>query len=166
MSSDEVSLTPLTQAPINESLIITALEGSDDLQKRLADLGIFPGIVVVITQRKLGQLILQIRGSRMALGKSMGAIIMVKVIPNEIMKEEKVRLNELQVGQKAVVAGYSSDDLGLLQRMLEMGLTRGTNLEVVRIAPMGDPMEIHIRGYNLSVRLDEARLIEIDIQTT
>jgi Fe2+ transport system protein FeoA len=43
-----------------------------------------------------------------------------------------------------------------------MGLIRGTEVEVARFAPMGDPMEIAVKGYLLSVRLSEASLIEID----
>ena len=43
-----------------------------------------------------------------------------------------------------------------------MGLIRGTEVEVARFSPMGDPMEIAVKGYLLSVRLSEASLIEID----
>jgi len=43
-----------------------------------------------------------------------------------------------------------------------MGLTRGTEVEVIRVAPLGDPMEIRLRGYFLSLRKAEAGLIEID----
>ena len=49
------------------------------------------------------------------------------------------------------------------RRLLEMGLTRGSEFEVVRYAPLGDPMEIRIRGYNLSLRRAEARAIEVEL---
>jgi Fe2+ transport system protein FeoA len=49
----------------------------------------------------------------------------------------------------------------LAQRLLEMGLTRGTEVEVVRFAPLGDPMEVRLWGYLLSLRKSDARQIEL-----
>ena len=48
------------------------------------------------------------------------------------------------------------------RRLLEMGLTRGVTFEVVRYAPMGDPIEIRVRGYHLSLRKTEAREITVE----
>lgn len=48
---------------------------------------------------------------------------------------------------------------GLRTRLMEMGLTPGTHLSVVRRAPLGDPIEIKVRGYRLSIRKQEAALI-------
>lgn len=45
---------------------------------------------------------------------------------------------------------------------MEMGLVRGTPVEVIRFAPMGDPVDIKVRGYHLSLRLAEAELIEVE----
>jgi ferrous iron transport protein A len=50
----------------------------------------------------------------------------------------------------------------LLRRLVEMGLNRGLEVEVRRFAPLGDPMEIFVRGYQLSVRRKEAALIEVE----
>lgn len=48
------------------------------------------------------------------------------------------------------------------QRLLEMGVSDGAELEVVRFAPLGDPMEIHVRGFNLTLRKSEASLVEVE----
>lgn len=48
------------------------------------------------------------------------------------------------------------------QRFAEMGLTAGATLKVLKLAPLGDPMEILVRGYHLSLRKSDARLIEIE----
>lgn len=48
------------------------------------------------------------------------------------------------------------------QRLMDMGLTRGSALTVKRRAPLGDPIQIAIKGYNLAIRKDEARYIEIE----
>jgi Fe2+ transport system protein FeoA len=71
-------------------------------------------------------------------------------------------LNQLAVGQRARITGYRKGNVTLLQRLLEMGLNRGAEVAVLRFAPLGDPMEISVRGYQLSVRLQEAALVEVE----
>lgn len=66
-------------------------------------------------------------------------------------------LADLAVGARGVVQGYARGDGGVRQKLLAMGLTRGIAFEVRRIAPMGDPVEIVVRGYSLALRRDEAR---------
>jgi Fe2+ transport system protein FeoA len=51
---------------------------------------------------------------------------------------------------------------GLAQRLLEMGLVPGTEVEVVRVAPLGDPMELRLWGYLLSLRKGDARGVEVE----
>ena len=53
----------------------------------------------------------------------------------------------------------------ILQRLLEMGLTPGADIEVVRFAPLGDPIDIKIRGYHLSLRRQEADVIQVKLET-
>lgn len=48
------------------------------------------------------------------------------------------------------------------QRLLEMGVSDGAEVEVLRFAPLGDPMEIHVRGFHLTLRKSEAALVEIE----
>lgn len=65
------------------------------------------------------------------------------------------RLSELRVGMSAVVKEVEGlDDVSI--RMMEMGLIPGTPLKVVGVAPLGDPIELEVRGYRLSVRRSEA----------
>lgn len=71
-------------------------------------------------------------------------------------------LSELLPGQQARITALSGDD-SMVQRLLEMGLTDGEDLEVVRFAPMGDPMEIHVRGYNLTLRKREAAAVVVEL---
>ena len=58
-----------------------------------------------------------------------------------------MRLDELEIGKDAVVAQVSSDDAALHQHILDMGLTPGTEVTMVKYAPMGDPLELRLRGY-------------------
>lgn len=71
------------------------------------------------------------------------------------------RLVDVPVGGRASIRDLEGDPT-LVQRLLEMGLTDGEEVEVVRFAPLGDPMEIRIRGYNLSLRRKEAAAVLVD----
>ena len=69
-------------------------------------------------------------------------------------------LNELAVGGSAVISTVGGE--GTLRcRLLDMGLTPRTKVTLQKVAPMGDPMQITIRGYELTLRRDDAKLIDI-----
>ncbi len=70
-------------------------------------------------------------------------------------------LSDLSPGQTGRVTRVLAE-AGIRLRLLEMGLTRGTLVRLVRIAPLGDPIEIHLRGYRLSVRQAEAAAVGIE----
>ena len=72
-----------------------------------------------------------------------------------------MRLDELEIGKDAVVAQVSSDDVALHQHILDMGLTPGTEVTMVKYAPMGDPLELRLRGYELTLRRADAARIEV-----
>lgn len=69
-------------------------------------------------------------------------------------------LKDLSVGKTAVIKAVGGEGV-LRLRLLDMGLTPNTRVTVQRIAPMGDPMEIRLRGYELTLRLEDAAKIEI-----
>src|SRR5436309_11578156 len=64
-------------------------------------------------------------------------------------------LDQLRRGQRATVTAIAGED-GILQRLLEMGLLEGEEVEVLGFAPLGDPVEIRVRDYRLSLRRTEA----------
>jgi ferrous iron transport protein A len=67
-------------------------------------------------------------------------------------------LDQLRVGQRASIEAIEGSD-SVVQRLLEMGLLEGEEVEVVGFAPLGDPMEIRLRDYRLSLRRSEAARI-------
>ena len=78
-----------------------------------------------------------------------------------------VKLDELEIGKDAIIASVASDDVALHQHILDMGLTPGTEVTMMKYAPMGDPMEIRLRGYELTLRRDTAARIElVDVHDT
>lgn len=71
-------------------------------------------------------------------------------------------LRDMQVGETGTVAGYAKGARAYREKLLAMGLTRGTVFNVVRIAPMGDPVEINVRGFALTLRKDEAATLMVE----
>jgi Fe2+ transport system protein FeoA len=71
-------------------------------------------------------------------------------------------LDQLQIGQKARVDAVAGDD-SLVQRILEMGLIEGETIEVIGFAPLGDPMEIRLQDYRLSLRRAEAARVHVEL---
>ena len=69
-------------------------------------------------------------------------------------------LDQLKVGGSAVITRVGGSG-ALRRRLLDMGLTPKTRVMVRKVAPMGDPIELHLRGYELTLRAEDARKIEI-----
>jgi ferrous iron transport protein A len=73
-------------------------------------------------------------------------------------------LAEMLPGEKARISGVEGNGL-IQQRMLEMGVSPGADIEVLRRAPLGDPIEVHVRGFNLMLRRREAALVGVESHT-
>lgn len=69
-------------------------------------------------------------------------------------------LKDLNPGQEGKVVSLGAKG-PIRRRLMDMGVTPGTHVKVIKVAPLGDPIEINIRGYELSLRKDEASQIEI-----
>ena len=72
-----------------------------------------------------------------------------------------VKLSELTIGSSAVVRDFPKNGAAFL-RLREMGLLAGTKLTLIRTAPMGDPIEIKVRGYHLTLRKSEAEHVMVE----
>lgn len=70
----------------------------------------------------------------------------------------------LQPGDQARIAGFGDMPAGYRRKLMSLGLTPGTVFEVKRIAPLGDPVEISVRGFSLSLRKAEASAMIIEKQ--
>ncbi len=71
-----------------------------------------------------------------------------------------MRLGEAQVGSTVRVLSIDGD-AAYKRRIMDMGLTKGTKLFIRKVAPLGDPVEITVRGYELSVRKQDAHCVEV-----
>ncbi len=70
-------------------------------------------------------------------------------------------LREAQVGTTVIVSRLNGEG-GVKRRLMDMGFTKGCEVYIRKVAPLGDPVEVTVRGYELSVRKDDAQLIDIE----
>ena len=70
-------------------------------------------------------------------------------------------LGEMKTGETAEIVGYTLGNAAYRAKLLALGLTHGTGVKVMNVAPLGDPFEIAVRGYHLSLRREEANVIKV-----
>ncbi|MDO5301555.1 MAG: ferrous iron transport protein A [Tissierellia bacterium] len=70
-------------------------------------------------------------------------------------------LDQLAIGEEAVVKKVQGNS-GLKRRIMDMGLTRGTKVTLRRVAPLGDPMELTLRNFQLTLRKEDAKLVQVE----
>lgn len=78
-------------------------------------------------------------------------------------KNEMATLADLIHGQKAKVTKLNTIDKSLRRRLLDMGITEGVQIKIKRIAPLGDPYDIELRGYELCLRKKDLSLIDVEV---
>jgi ferrous iron transport protein B len=74
-------------------------------------------------------------------------------------------LEDLLPGQRGTIIHVSNKSAAVKRRLVDMGLTPGTEVFVKKIAPFGDPIELSVRGYDLSIRKDDAKMIKMGEKT-
>ena len=70
-------------------------------------------------------------------------------------------LNDVKIGKTATVKKIHSEG-ALKRRIMDMGITKGVEICIRKVAPFGDPIEVNVRGYELSIRKADAEMIEIE----
>ena len=73
------------------------------------------------------------------------------------------RLDEFKIGETGLVANVNGEGR-FRRRLLDMGVTPGTKIFLRKKAPLGDPLEITLRGYELTLRKDEAQLVVLEVE--
>lgn len=77
------------------------------------------------------------------------------------LEEKLISLDKVKVGYEAKICSIDCKNRGLRKRILDMGLTPGVKLTIIKVAPMGDPIEVWVRGYELSLRKDDLSAIKV-----
>ncbi len=157
----------LHDVPIGKSVVIDCLRGEPGTCQRLREMG-FCESSVVQKIADSGALICKVCEAKVIISKKLANNIIVR----DICAKDKmtnadakiILLSQMSIGERATIHDfvYESDDC---ERVEEMGITPGETIEIVRYAPLGDPIEVKIRGYLLSLRKDEADLIKVRLDS-
>lgn len=146
----------LAEAKLNKVYVIEEIQSEGVAKKHLNNLGLVPGGKVVLVNQSNENGIVLLHNSRIAINHSILKLILIK----ENMKEEEnwTSLDQLAIGDRAQVVGIHGKG-AIKRRLMDMGLTKGVGILVRKMAPLGDPIEIHVRGYELTLRKSEAELV-------
>lgn len=83
---------------------------------------------------------------------------------NKSLKKPYIEiLSNLKIGQKGKVVSINIQEKEIRRHLLDMGITRGTEIRIKKIAPLGDPISIELRGYELCIRKEEMKNIEVEV---
>ena len=148
-------LTPLEFLRTGEWADVAEVSGDSHVVNRIAELGLSIGSRLRVLQQGRPCL-LQVGESRL----SLHATAPCKSLSN--LCELMASLDQMRQGQRAVVESVAGDD-AVVQRLLEMGLLEGEEIEVLGFAPMGDPMEIRLRDFRMSLRRREAAGVIVQV---
>ena len=75
----------------------------------------------------------------------------------------EMTLDKLKKGQMAEITGYTLGNAAYRAKLLALGMTRGVQIKITNVAPLGDPFELAVRGFHLSLRRDEVRVIKVKL---
>jgi ferrous iron transport protein A len=171
---------PLALAANGDRAWVAEIKGGHRMVRRLTDLGIAQGSeITIINRTDSGSVIVGLQGCRIGIGAGMAHRVMVAIDAPDLPATDheptveshphgtsamppSLHLGDLKVGQSGHIVGYETGQRAYRQKLLSMGLTPGTHFTVTRHAPLGDPIEIEVRGFKLSLRKGEAAALKVD----
>lgn len=148
----------LAQVPLQVKYQIDSIIAEDVIRRHLNHLGIVSGSQVVLLSLAGGNGIILLRNSRLALSQTILNQIIVTRVTNT---GSWTSLDELQLTESGRVVNVHGQGV-VKRRLMDMGLTKDVVVTVSNIAPLGDPIEIRLRGYKLTLRKEEAALVLVE----
>lgn len=171
---DRRLLVPLHKAKQGEKLIVKEFEAGKNMQSRVSSMGLRIGDTIEIVSSGFGgQVVIADGENRLVLGKGMAEKISVQPLdPESILKHEKYKdpeeisdvpipLDQMKKGQEGIIRKVSGEGV-FRRRLLEMGINRGSKIYVEKYAPLKDPIELVIKGFHISLRVEEAANILVE----
>ena len=123
----------------------------------LSNLGLAAGETIEVVTKTKNSAIIIVKASRLAFDASI--LDKIDLAPAE-EDQKKIPLSELPVGHSAIVTDiFSANETK--RRLMDMGITKRTRVLLRKVAPLGDPLEISLRGYELTLRKSEAQMISV-----
>ena len=136
---------------------ILGIDLPKDSLLHLSILGLAAGETIEVVTKTKNSAIIIVKGSRLAFDASI--LDKIDLAPAE-EDQKKIPLSELPVGHSAIVTDiFSANETK--RRLMDMGITKRTRVLLRKVAPLGDPLEISLRGYELTLRKSEAQMISV-----
>lgn len=145
----------LEEIKTGQTYQIQQLTVPDTVRKHLQQLGLQIGQEIRIVTKTKDNLIFQIKASRLAISNDIIEHLDLVAVTEEI---QSISLSNAPIGNTVLLTELIATGT-LKRRLMDMGFTKGTKLYVKKVAPLGDPLEITLRGYKLSLRKSEAQLL-------
>ncbi|MFH2060146.1 MAG: FeoA domain-containing protein [Pseudomonadota bacterium] len=168
---DRDAVVSLHMAKQGEKLIVRGFEAGGKMQLRLSSMGLKVGdLIEIVSSGFGGQMVVATRESRLVLGRGMAEKIRVQIydgghIDSTLDVKEPdnapISLSQMKAGQEGTIRKISGEGT-LRRRLLEMGINRGSVIYVEKYAPLKDPIELVIKGYHISLRVEEAANIIVE----
>lgn len=149
----------LTYCPPDSEVLVAEVNAGNGAVQNLNALGINIGDIVKIDHDSncIGPVKVHLKNTAIAIGRELASKVLV-----ESEESFRVTLAEAKVGDEVEVTRINSEG-DIRFRLLDMGLVRGVKMKLIRFAPLGDPIEVRLKGFHLSMRLEEAESIEIKV---
>jgi Fur family ferric uptake transcriptional regulator len=169
-------LVPLNKARQGERLKVKQLEAGKKMQLRISSMGLKTGDEIEVVSNGFGgQVVIAAGDTRLVIGSGMAQKIWVAPVGTAATDPHKdgtgdipfgqegvrVLLCDMKAGQEGTIVRVSGEST-LRRRLLEMGINRGTPVYVEKYAPLRDPVELVVKGYHISLRVEEAAHILVE----
>lgn len=162
----------LATAKVGDRLRLVSLN-CGEANNRLMGMGLIPGTQLeIVSATATGSAIVAFNDNRLGLGADMAQQIRVTLADatkrtvktmNETTGKPAIKLGEAAIGSTLKVVAYAEGSRDYKRKLLAMGLTPGTEFVVKRHAPLGDPTEIELRGFHLTLRKAEAEALIVEL---
>jgi ferrous iron transport protein A len=150
-------MMPADHGKARETVTIRKISGRDDIRQHLAELGFVVDTEITVVSEMAGNLIVQVKTAALVWTRPWQTALCLRDRRVNRMKT----LKDVKVGETATVKRLHGAG-PVKRRIMDMGITKGVDIFVRKVAPLGDPMELNLRGYELSVRKADAEMIEVE----
>ncbi len=167
------ALVPLHKAKPGENLVVKSVDAGKKMQLRISSMGLRIGDSVEVVSNGIGgQVVIAVGDNRLVIGTGMAQKIWVQSLGGRglarqsqaqipVQDIDAINLSQMKAGQEGTIIRVSGESL-LRRRLLEMGINRGTSVYVEKYAPLRDPLELVVKGYHISLRVEEAANILVE----
>lgn len=154
----QISGTPLPDWEVGKNAIVLHVEDEpESAYKRLADVGLFPGIRVIITRKEPSEIELLVEGKAVKIDVCDAVSVLVTDLPSDVKEENLQRLSELKPGESATIRGLLPSCVGLERlRLLDLGIVRGSRITCEFTSAFNSPLAYRVRGALIALRKEQA----------